>query len=345
MPFGGNCEYKDFNACVKANGSKKDPKGYCAVLMRKTEEHCANKSKSELTYINAVISKVTRLDNGQLRIAGSMSDTRPDFYRTRMSVELYKNFIRHWEELDYKVWLNVSHYLSGIVGYIERMWIDGRYFKFAGIVDNSPMGLALQERLLLEDSRSKIGFSIGFDPLDSYVDMDVYNLLVYTDGVLNHTAFTTIPANPRSRYLEVVMRARTQFDDAKELIGPTLAKWLDKQEKVKMTVRHTETTAYTEEFLDEIYAYLKSSGEVDSEDWQKAMKHARAVAGGKISKKNKEAKKEVEKQSVNEDALVISLHALMGTPIQLMDTDTLINVHDQLHEAGEKVLSKYCRCM
>ena len=309
----------------------------------------SNKGQTNMQYVTAIISKITRIDNGQLRIAGSMSDTRPDFYRTRMSIELYNNFIRHWKELDYKVWLNVSHYMQGIVGYMERMWIDGRYFKFTGIVDSSPMGLSLQERLLSDNvapldnisgkaAPHRIGFSIGFDPLDRYIDKNAHDLLVYTDGVLNHVAFTTMPANPRSRHLEIIMRARTQFDDAKELIGPALAKWLDKQEKVKMALRHSETTAYTEEFLDEIYAYLKSSGEVDSEDWQKAMKHARAVAGGKISKKNKEAKKETTDKTLSEETLAASLQALFGTPIHLMDSDTLKLFHASIHDVGNGVL-------
>lgn len=40
-PFGGDCEYADFPACVRANQDKDDPEGYCAELMRQTEEHCA----------------------------------------------------------------------------------------------------------------------------------------------------------------------------------------------------------------------------------------------------------------------------------------------------------------
>jgi len=35
MPFGG---YKNFAACLKANSDKKDPKAYCATIMRATEE-------------------------------------------------------------------------------------------------------------------------------------------------------------------------------------------------------------------------------------------------------------------------------------------------------------------
>jgi len=34
-PFGG---YKNFDACIAANGCKSDPQGYCATIMRKTED-------------------------------------------------------------------------------------------------------------------------------------------------------------------------------------------------------------------------------------------------------------------------------------------------------------------
>jgi len=39
VPFGSDCEYKDFDACVAANSDKDNPEGYCATLMDATEEH------------------------------------------------------------------------------------------------------------------------------------------------------------------------------------------------------------------------------------------------------------------------------------------------------------------
>lgn len=44
MPFGGNCEFPDFDACVrKMQGKVSDAKGWCATVMRKTEEKCKNR--------------------------------------------------------------------------------------------------------------------------------------------------------------------------------------------------------------------------------------------------------------------------------------------------------------
>lgn len=42
MPFGG---YKDFDACVRANSSKKNPKAYCAEIQRRVEEGEATDKK------------------------------------------------------------------------------------------------------------------------------------------------------------------------------------------------------------------------------------------------------------------------------------------------------------
>ena len=39
MPFGADCEYKDFDDCVRKNSDKSNPEGYCAEVMRRTEEH------------------------------------------------------------------------------------------------------------------------------------------------------------------------------------------------------------------------------------------------------------------------------------------------------------------
>jgi len=37
-PFGSDCQYPDFNACVDANADKDDPEGYCAALQDATED-------------------------------------------------------------------------------------------------------------------------------------------------------------------------------------------------------------------------------------------------------------------------------------------------------------------
>ncbi len=38
MPFGPDCEFEDFAACVKANQDKDSPGGWCAAVQEATEE-------------------------------------------------------------------------------------------------------------------------------------------------------------------------------------------------------------------------------------------------------------------------------------------------------------------
>lgn len=43
MPFGPDCEYDDFAACLRANADKDDPEAYCGKLQADTEDHCKTK--------------------------------------------------------------------------------------------------------------------------------------------------------------------------------------------------------------------------------------------------------------------------------------------------------------
>lgn len=44
MPIGYDCEYPDFEACVRDNQDKDNPEGWCAALAEETEERCAGQS-------------------------------------------------------------------------------------------------------------------------------------------------------------------------------------------------------------------------------------------------------------------------------------------------------------
>lgn len=72
MPFGAECEYPDFDACVLANGDKQDPEAYCAELMRATEGRCAQRQ--------LMVAKQTR---ATLRMAAA---------RARMQARLARRF-------------------------------------------------------------------------------------------------------------------------------------------------------------------------------------------------------------------------------------------------------------
>ena len=53
-PFGNDCEFADFDACVAHfKGKVADPKAYCAVLQSKTEAHCKDKkSHSDVVWVH-----------------------------------------------------------------------------------------------------------------------------------------------------------------------------------------------------------------------------------------------------------------------------------------------------
>lgn len=47
VPFGGDCEYRDFQDCVNKNRDKDDPEAYCATIQRATEQHCKDRSAEQ----------------------------------------------------------------------------------------------------------------------------------------------------------------------------------------------------------------------------------------------------------------------------------------------------------
>jgi ATP-dependent protease ClpP protease subunit len=85
MPFGPNCEYANFDACVRANQDKEDPAGYCAVVQKETEAACAERSafmginyRSVNGYKARLIERIA-LTNASL--AAELRNTKLDWYR------------------------------------------------------------------------------------------------------------------------------------------------------------------------------------------------------------------------------------------------------------------------
>lgn len=94
MPFGNECEFEDFAACVAANQDKEDPEGFCAVLQEETESDCAREREerrqdvrlraelqgNKLVGYASVYNQVGRISNGNLeRIApGAFSKVLSD---------------------------------------------------------------------------------------------------------------------------------------------------------------------------------------------------------------------------------------------------------------------------
>ena len=59
MPFGGSCEFADFDACVAANQGKSSPGGYCSALMAETEASCATAKPRTMKYVYQTVTAAT----------------------------------------------------------------------------------------------------------------------------------------------------------------------------------------------------------------------------------------------------------------------------------------------
>lgn len=77
MPFGDDCQYADFDACVAANQDKDDPSGYCAALMKATEDACAGKeSENSMPALTVVrTSSAIERESAAARRAQAAGDT------------------------------------------------------------------------------------------------------------------------------------------------------------------------------------------------------------------------------------------------------------------------------
>lgn len=143
------------------------------------------KIDSYMAEMSMYISKAT-LDKGVMKWAAVNSDTAPDTYDERMSLELYEDFIQNINDevslptqfragvcSDYwcggMPYLSVSHYpdLNGhaVPGEPLELFVDGEKLKARGILFDSPLGHSVW-RSLKEDkvklSEEKIRISIGF---------------------------------------------------------------------------------------------------------------------------------------------------------------------------------------
>ena len=77
MPFGGSCEFADFDACVAANQDKASPDGYCAALMAATEASCATSKTDAMKYVYQTVTAATLQSSTELATC-MISTINPD---------------------------------------------------------------------------------------------------------------------------------------------------------------------------------------------------------------------------------------------------------------------------
>lgn len=162
------------------------------------------------------------------RFTGACSDDRIDLKKTRIDRACYDAFIENARKPGAAITMNIAHFTQGVVGTIDRLWVDGNYLKNSGTFDDSDLATAAIKSLISDKEFGRIKQSVGFYP--KKVDDDS-GVLVYLDGWLEHSALTTVPVNPRTSITMLVAGAITRMEDAARIVGWDLAEDLAKADK------------------------------------------------------------------------------------------------------------------
>ena len=189
-----------------------------------------------LSIKHLLITKVAEdRQTGEKRWFAKASGTEWDLYNERMSVELFRDFIKRAERRDAvpepfssKAWvgglpyLGVAHYLDqdgfGIIGRTKQLWVDGNTLKARGEFEKSPIAQAAYESIHADiknnvplEQRVRISIAFldwqheheGFGSFSRKSLADRCELCskgtggkVYKAGHLVHLATTRIPAYP-----------------------------------------------------------------------------------------------------------------------------------------------------
>ena len=252
MPFGSNCEYPDFEACVTANQDKDDPQSYCAAIMRETEEGCASRSVRMLrTKVYRSSTKVLDEARGIVSAIVSSESVDRDGDVIRAEGWSIDNFMRHPVLLsshDY-------HSLRSQIGEWQSMEIRGtqmhgvaRFFIGRG---NDEADWAFE--LAKEKS---LAFSVGFIPdMEKAVPLSksdpMNGGMEFNGQELLEVSAVTVPSNPdalqrmvKSPNLQPVLR-----EIAEERLGEAVD---DTTEATKHTLSSEDLELIVDQVLDRL---------------------------------------------------------------------------------------------
>lgn len=178
--------------------------------------------KEEIKSMSFYITKANIDNNGKMLFQATASDTLPDQYDERMSLELYQSFIDQSTGNEY---ISLSHYSEldgkGVLGKIENIYIDGNKLKIRGYFSNTRLGIGAFNAIRKDrrdniPEEKRVRLSIGF--YDRKHEHDGYTWeyksakpclkcamgfkkdKVYKEGLLVHCACTRIPVNARSTF-------------------------------------------------------------------------------------------------------------------------------------------------
>ena len=226
MPFGSNCEYENFEACVMANSDKDNPEAYCSTLMERTEEACGKSASTQSTkifksyraetkaiddqdgYIKAIVSTEAVDRDGEVILSSAWRKTIDDFMKhpVLISSHDYNDLTKQLGE-----WVSLEVTDEGLVG-VAKYYIN---------MGNKEADWGYQ---LAKEGKS--AYSVGFMAYDYQEGNGEDNAKrTYTDVELLEISQVTIPSNRDSL---VTMRSKglnpVAEEIAKELYGETINK-------------------------------------------------------------------------------------------------------------------------
>jgi hypothetical protein len=173
----GDCRFFESGECQIVEGPI-DADDVCDQYEQNTKDGNTMSSPAmdmrerPLSAIEMFITRVSKdKQTGERRWYATTSGVKKDLYGERMSVALYKDFIRRIEEnvpapapFASDAWagglpyVSVAHYLdldgAGIAGPATQVWIDGNTLKAKGTFNDTPLGLAAF-RSIQEDIATK----------------------------------------------------------------------------------------------------------------------------------------------------------------------------------------------
>ena len=226
MPFGSNCEYENFEACVMANSDKDNPEAYCSTLMERTEEACGKSASTQATkifksyraetksiddqdgYIKAIVSTESIDRDGEVILSSAWRKTIDDFMKhpVLISSHDYNDLTKQLGE-----WVSLEVTDNGLEGV-------AKYYINKGNAE-ADWGYELAKQ-------GKSAYSVGFMAYDyQEVNGEDNAKRTYTDVELLEISQVTIPSNRDSL---VTMRSKglnpVAEEIAKELYGETINK-------------------------------------------------------------------------------------------------------------------------
>jgi hypothetical protein len=222
--------------------------------------------------LSLFINRVSRdPQTGVRRWYSTASGTKRDLYNEKMSVPLFKDFIRRIEAGDKapepfasRAWqgglpyLGVAHYLDmegdAIVGTTDRVWIDADIFKARGTFSDGPLAdaafKAIQEDIRLNrPTDQRVRVSIAFvdwghdhEGAGTFMRKSLMDRCphcdsgagdkVYKSGQLVHLALTRRPAYVETTIALEERSMSARRDDAASVVGDELADELERRSKV-----------------------------------------------------------------------------------------------------------------